>query len=113
MQQVIRLNKIVDIETTKGVVARTTYTESEMDDLARRLALQHNKEIANSYWDSADIKEYVTRDLPPAPEPVVEAAAEATTEMKPIEELNLADAAKVVKVDAVDPVPESKPKRKR
>lgn len=97
MQQVIRLSKQVDLETTKGVVARTIYEESEIDNLARTLALQNNKKVVNSYWDgsTAGVKEYVVEDLPPleASEPVpavVEQVAETCACEQSTEEADMA-----------------------
>lgn len=64
----IVMSKIVDNETSKGIIARTIYTEDEMDNLARTLSGSAGKTIINKYWEG-ESKTYVLEDVVVPEEP--------------------------------------------
>jgi hypothetical protein len=93
MIQTIRMKKIVDRETSPGIIARTEYEEKEMDDLAITLAGNAGKKISNKYWEG-DYKVFHVEDVTapeetplvdesdvvpePVPEPIQEPVTQET-----------------------------------
>ena len=85
MKQTIRLSKIIDRETSKGVVSRTEYEEQELDALAMQLAGEVGYTIKQKWWDDTSTKVYsVEKVVVETVEPIT--GEEVATEAEVVEE---------------------------